>query len=116
MPPFIVTTLLISVAASVINLATGLNREHGKGTHLRFAASALCLVPILALLVITKAGVNIDSAMTAQNQFIVDGILIGLTLMLPSALEKSSKTRVAATTSDHSFIVHILPSNEEWVN
>lgn len=123
---FIITLVVISVSACLINAGLGvLHRKRPWVLLVRLLAGAISLAPLLAL-ILSKAFslhlmVNLGLTSTA-NAFIAIGVFIALTLMLPSWIDRAPKEAPASAGAKGQKVgagkgrVRVINGTDEWVN
>lgn len=119
--------MVVGVLAAIINFTLGwAHREKMTTALVRFAAGVVSLIPPVGF-VITKlilqvhlpAGFNGPSAQ--QYVFIVAGLFIGATLMLPAYIERGGAAVQPPTIQERAArpvnaTIRLQKNTDEWVN
>jgi|GEM_PF-1891972 len=124
---FITTLVVISVCACLINVGLGLiHQRRAWVLPVRLLAGAISLVPVLALALSRTLSLHLMVKLgldSTGNAFIALGILIALTLMLPSWVDRRPKEEAAPPEAKEGQKVgagkgrvRVINGSDEWVN
>jgi hypothetical protein len=118
----------IGIVAALVNFALGAaHRAHPLHALVRWVAGVVSLVPVvgvfakLALNLHPLAGLETQFTDVPKYVFIVAGLFIGATLMLPAYVERSGAPAEAPTLQERAArpanaTVRLEKGADEWVN
>ncbi|GAC1452590.1 MAG: hypothetical protein PVSMB4_13090 [Ktedonobacterales bacterium] len=127
MTAFWYVIIAVGTLAAVINFSIGwAHRERSMPALVRFAAGAVSLLTAVGV-VVTKVALHmhlpaaIEGPDANKYVFIVAGLFIGATLMLPAYVERSGGTTEGVTMQQRAArpanaTVRLQKNTDEWVN
>jgi hypothetical protein len=123
---FAVTLSIISVCACLINVGLGLlHRSRAWVLPVRLLAGAISFAPLVAFILSRTFSLHLMTNLglsSLGNAFIVLGVFIALTLMLPSWVDRKPKETAASAGGQGQKAgagkgrVRVINGSDEWVN